>query len=182
MNYVAFLRGINVGGKNIVKMKDLKQMFTDLGMKNVRTYVQSGNVVFDSDFSKEVIKEMISKRFTEYYNFTCILMIRSVEEMEDLYKTLPFTKQEIETAETADPTVEHLYVYFTDDSYEQGRLEELNQRYDGADRIRVGNQAFYLLCYDSVRLSKLAIRITKEYDTTARNWKTIENIIGMLRE
>ena len=48
INYVAFLRGINVGGKKLIKMEDLSRVFVSLGFKNVRTFIQSGNVIFDA--------------------------------------------------------------------------------------------------------------------------------------
>lgn len=51
MRYLALFRGINVGGKNIVKMKELRELFTELGFVNVRSYIQSGNLLFTSDKS-----------------------------------------------------------------------------------------------------------------------------------
>jgi len=53
IKYFAFLRAINVGGKNLIKMEDLKKIFESLGFKNVRTYIQSGNVIFESSEKKQ---------------------------------------------------------------------------------------------------------------------------------
>lgn len=60
MKYVAFFRGINVGGKNKVKMDDLKKMFAECGFADIKTYIQSGNVVFTSDMDKDLMIDNIS--------------------------------------------------------------------------------------------------------------------------
>ncbi len=59
MIYIALLRGINVGGKNIIKMTDLKYMFENLGYVQVKTYIQSGNVLFVSNDEEELLKQKI---------------------------------------------------------------------------------------------------------------------------
>lgn len=63
--YAAFFRGINVGGKNIVKMKDLVKLFTDLGFEKVKSYLQSGNVVFESEEAEAEMKKRIRTAFTD---------------------------------------------------------------------------------------------------------------------
>lgn len=57
--YIALLRGINVGGHKVIKMADLKQMFESIGLKQVKTYIQSGNIVFESDENIRFLKERI---------------------------------------------------------------------------------------------------------------------------
>lgn len=58
-SYIAFLKGINVGGKNIIKMADLKQHLAATGLNNVKTYIQSGNVLFDSEQEEEILQEKL---------------------------------------------------------------------------------------------------------------------------
>ena len=61
MKYVSLLRGINVGGNNIIKMADLKECFNDMGFANVRTYIQSGNVLFTASESTKALERKIEK-------------------------------------------------------------------------------------------------------------------------
>ena len=82
MRYIALLRGINVGGQKRIKMIDLKIAFESLNFKNVKTYIQSGNVIFDSD-STDTIKltNQIEKKISETFGFLVKTIIRTDEEL-----------------------------------------------------------------------------------------------------
>lgn len=79
--YIALLRGINVGGNKIIKMQELKAMFEALKYEHVRTYIQSGNVVFESEgASASGLAGTISQRIQETFGFEVPVIIRSLEE------------------------------------------------------------------------------------------------------
>jgi uncharacterized protein (DUF1697 family) len=180
MQYVALFRGINVGGKNVVKMYDLKQLFTELGMYNVKTYIQSGNVVFESDSDKASLHSVIYKGFANRFGFESDVMIRDVNEMTDLIKLFLFSEVEISSAEAADPEVEHIYVYFLD-HLDSKLIDDMCKEFAGPDIIRPGKNEIYLLCHQSIRKSKLAIRIAKIFNSaTARNWKTVNKLYNLM--
>ena len=84
MKYVAFFRGLNVGGKNIVKMSDLSRLFTDIGFHDVKTYIQSGNVVFSSDTEQHLLIPLIEQAFVKQFGFASAVVIRSGEELKVL--------------------------------------------------------------------------------------------------
>lgn len=89
--YVAFLRAINVGGKGVIKMADLARLFTAMGMRNVRTYIQSGNVIFESaekraDLLTNKIEQALSKRM----GTDVTACLRSDEEVLAVAKCDPF--------------------------------------------------------------------------------------------
>jgi len=88
--YSAFLRGINVGGNALVKMGDLKARFEEMGFLHVRTYINSGNVIFESsaDSSRE-LEAVIEKMLAQTYPFQPKVVVRSYEEMERLNKAIP---------------------------------------------------------------------------------------------
>ena len=93
MRYIAWLRGINVGGKNVIKMEVLKRSFENMGLKNVKTYIQSGNVLFDSTSkSIDAVTKKIEKALFEEYNSDIKVMVRSFSETEELVKRNPFKK------------------------------------------------------------------------------------------
>ena len=181
MTYVALLRGINVGGKNIVKMAELRQMLSGLGFQNVKTYIQSGNAIFDSTDTPDNIKEKVLKSFQITFKFESAIILRTKDEISKNIASLPFSELETEAAIAANPDVEHLYVYFTDDILTDAAVDALNADYGNPDKLYVGQGGVYLLCYESVRDSKLAAALSKQnISMTARNWKTLNKLLDMM--
>lgn len=181
MKYVALFRGINVGGKNIVKMQDLKQLLLDLGFQQVNTYIQSGNVVFEAALEEAPLRDRIRTAFSERFGFESDVILRSMDEINTLVDRLPFSAEEIAKAEAADPQVEHLYVYFLENLPELSKLDAICKKHTGPDLFQAGEREIYLLCSESIRKSKLAIGISQAFDSaTARNWKTVLKLTDML--
>ena len=181
MQYVALFRGINVGGKNIVKMAALRQLFLNLGLSKVQTYIQSGNVVFESDLDEPSLLDIIYAGFDEHFGFQCDVMMRNIDEMRFLIEQLPITPAEKAAAELADPKTEHLYVCFFSVLPKQSVIDAVCRKYEGEDILRKGTRELYFLCHQSVRNSKLAAAIPKNFGTsTARNWKTVCRLYNML--
>ena len=89
MVYVALLRGINVGGKNKISMKLLKETFRHLGLESVVTYINSGNVVFVDHQTKAVLEKKLRQEIYQEYNLDIPVLIRSLSDFESLMKTLP---------------------------------------------------------------------------------------------
>lgn len=181
MKYAAFFRGINVGGKNIVKMAELKRLFETLGFKKTRTYIQSGNVVFETDKNKDTLATEITKAFSAAFGFESAVILRSSEEMADVIKQLPFSNEEIAAAQAVNPDIGHLYVFMPDNAPPEAETARLCEAYDGKDKLRTGKREFYLLCYGSIRDSKLAASLGKlSITSTVRNWKTINKIYQLM--
>ncbi|MBD2176706.1 DUF1697 domain-containing protein [Pseudanabaena sp. FACHB-1998] len=166
--YIAFFRGINVGGKNSLPMKDLTSIFEILGASNAKTYIQSGNVVFQiapkdiSSFSKRLRIEIKEQRGFEPY----ILIIES-SEVETAMKNNPFPEAESE------PSSLHLgFLAFVPENPDLKKLESLkkdNEQFCLIDRI------FYLHAPEGVGRSKLAASSEKLLGVpmTDRNWNTV---------
>ncbi|ANU24112.1 DUF1697 domain-containing protein [Planococcus donghaensis] len=90
MKYVALLRGINVGGKNKVEMKKLKQVFEEAGMTQVTTYINSGNVVFVSTIdSKEAVASIVEKAILSYFDLQIHVLIYSSAEFLEIAQSVP---------------------------------------------------------------------------------------------
>lgn len=88
--YVAFLRGINVGGNNIIKMVDLKKAFEDMKFSAVKTYIQSGNVLFQSKITdKRKIEQIIEKKLSTTFSYNARVIVYSKEEMNTILKSFP---------------------------------------------------------------------------------------------
>ena len=181
MKYVAFFRGLNVGGKNTVKMADLTRLFINMGFHDVKTYIQSGNVIFSSDRKQHILTPEIEHAFKEQFGFSGAVVIRSGMEMKAIVNALPFSKTEIEQAQNENPDVQHVYVYLSNDTFNVEKIYRLFAAYSGKDSYKILGREIYLLCFQSVRDSKLASALMKlPRPLTSRNLKTIEKIALML--
>ena len=88
--YLALLRAINVGGKNKVAMKNLKQVFESLGYTNVTTYINSGNVIFESATNEhDYIKETIEEALKKFFGFPISIALRDSSNIQKLCKAIP---------------------------------------------------------------------------------------------
>src|SRR5689334_22817789 len=90
--YVALLRGVNVGGKNKLPMKDLAKIFEKCGCGNVRTYIQSGNVVFQCPTSVARLHETVGTAIEKQFGFLPSVVFRKLGDLEDIVKNNPFLK------------------------------------------------------------------------------------------
>ena len=107
--YIALLRGINVGGKNIIKMAELKQVFEAIGLCEVKTYIQSGNVLFRSNEEEEPLRKRIENEIELTFGFPVSVVLRTAAEMERISFNCPFSEEEISEAESSSEA-ESLYV------------------------------------------------------------------------
>ncbi|MBK7267288.1 MAG: DUF1697 domain-containing protein [Ignavibacteriales bacterium] len=93
--YIALLRGINVSGHKIIKMAELKELLMSIGFRNVQTYIQSGNVVFESDDTSIPDLELsIMSGIAGKYGFDVEVMVRTVNEFSRIIETNPFPDAE----------------------------------------------------------------------------------------
>lgn len=166
--YIALFRGINVGGKNSLSMKELASIFEILGASNVKTYIQSGNVLFQSaskdisSFSKRLGLEIRERRGFEPY----ILMI-GLSEVETAITNNPFPEAESE------PSSLHLgFLAFAPKNPDLKKLESLKR---DSERFCLIDSIFYLHAPEGVGRSKLAASSEKLLGVpmTDRNWNTV---------
>jgi uncharacterized protein (DUF1697 family) len=166
--YIALFRGINVGGKNSLPMKDLVSIFESLGASNVKTYIQSGNVVFQSasqDMSS--FSERLGIGVRERHGFKPYLLVLSLAEVEAAITNNPFPEAESE------PSSLHLgFLAFAPENPDLKKLESLKK--DSERFCLIGN-IFYLHAPKGVGRSKLAANSEKLLGVpmTDRNWNTV---------
>lgn len=164
--YIALLRGINVSGQKIIKMDQLKLMFENLGFQRVSTYVQSGNVRFESLTTNEcALSERLSAQIKSDFGYEVPVIVLSRDTLQKIIETNPFSHLE--------PA--HLYVTFLasqPDDFDQEIL--LNKRQEG-EALHFADHAIYLYCpngYGKTKLSNNYIESKLKVVATTRNWKT----------
>ncbi|MFY2309643.1 DUF1697 domain-containing protein [Lysinibacillus fusiformis] len=179
MNYVALLRGINVGGHNKIKMADLREALIPLGLQNIRTYIQSGNILFESTELEEVLQKQIHETIQMNFDITSTVIIRTAEELQHIVNNCPFSQQDIAEA-SATAVGESLHVAFLPAApTEENRHKYLCYENDQERCVIIGREV-YLLFYKSIRNAKLSQQLPKlEMPATVRNWKTIMKLTSM---
>lgn len=174
MKYVAFLRGINVGGKTSIKMETLRKVFVSLGFENVKSYIQSGNVVFETDETNEEKLIGIIENAVETNFFKTPVMVRSIAEIKDAVKNNPFANEEFEDR------LFHLVFLSAKLSDEKVELLLANDKEN--EKFAVRNREVYCLLREGVAdslLGKKYIENKLKTPATARNWRTVNKILEL---
>lgn len=177
--YIAFLRGINVGGKNSIKMAELKKMFEGMGFQGVQTYIQSGNVIFESEDDEEFLHKAIEQKINAVFGLEVKVILRTVGELEQIIANCPFSEEKILEAETQSK-VESLYVAMLEREPLQEGIAKFGTYKSGTDDFCISGRDVYLLFFNSIRNSKLANGLDKlGIPSTVRNWKTLNKLVSM---
>ena len=172
---VVLLRGVNVGG-NILKMDRLREICTRLGAKNPRTYVQSGNVVFEAVGSATEWEAMLEKKLAGESRLPVSVIVRTAAEMSKVLAGNPFLKEKgIDTARLA--------VTFLQQSPRKPALAALSALDVGRERFHHLGKELYLHCPDGFAGAKLYTldKILRQA-TTTRNWNTVTRLAEMARD
>jgi uncharacterized protein (DUF1697 family) len=172
--YVALLRAVNVGGKNKLPMAELREMFAAAGCEAVRSYIQSGNVVFRGGPKMcEEIPSQIAARF----GFQPPIVLRSMHEMETAIANNPYL------AEGAPP--ESLHVMFLADQPGAEAVRQLDPQRSPPDEFIVRGREIYMRLPKGAGESKLT---NQYFDSklkttgTSRNWRTVNILLEMMKE
>ena len=173
--YVALLRGINVGGRNRLPMADLREVFTAAGCAEVRTYIQSGNAVFEATHDlAEAVPELVTQAIRHTFGYDTVVVVRSSEEVRRVATSNPFDT-------SGDPRL--LHVAFLKDTPIAEAVSSLDPDRSPPDEFVVRGRDVYLRYPNGVARSKL----TNEYlasrlqtVSTMRNWRTVLKLLEMV--
>lgn len=178
VRYIAFLRGINVSGHRIIKMEELRKMFEALKFKNVRTYIQTGNVVFETTVKdSDTLTKKIEKHLHKSLGYEVETMLRTMLEMEAIIKNNPFKKARL------DKTV-HLYLTFL---YEEPSVELKKSLISSSDDIatfKIKNRELYTLYKRSNAkhpFSNNFVEKKLKLAATTRNWNVINKVLDFAK-
>lgn len=173
MKYVAFLRAINLGGHNKIKMETLREMFAALRFENVKTYINSGNVIFETaktDDKKLAAK--IESAIEKEFALKIKVMARTIDEIKDIIANNPFAGQFEKEKD--------LHVLFLDEELPEEKRELLLSNKNENEMFAVSRREIFCL----LRVSVLDSLLGKDYigkklkvSATARNWRTVNKIL-----
>lgn len=173
--WIGLFRGINVGGHNKLPMKDLKALMEAEGFSAVRTYIQSGNVVFRSPVSEAETTERIETRIEKTFGFRPPLFLVTAAHLEKLLAQNPFRDH--------DHKGKAQHFMFLKAPAASADLEALAALKDNGEDFALTDEVFYLYAPDGIGRSKLAEKIGRyiKADMTARNLNTVETLLEMAK-
>jgi len=175
--HIALLRGVNVGGRNKLPMADLTAIFADLGCADVRTYIQSGNVVFTAppDLADE-IPARVTAAIEERVGLKVPVVLRTVVEWRDAARANPFLAEELNPKTLA--------VAFLAEVPDPARVDDLDPDRSPPDRFWVHGCEIYLHLPNGAartRLTNAYLDSTLATTSTARNLRTVDKLLEMVR-
>jgi uncharacterized protein (DUF1697 family) len=175
--YVALLRGVNVG-QNILRMDRLREVCSEMKLKNVRTYVQSGNVVFEGQGSAAHWSQALERKLAGETRLPVTVIVRTAAEMAKVLAENPFLSgKEID--------ITKLHVTFLQHAPAKSAVEALGNLKAGGDRFRWVGKEIYLHCpggYGESKLSNSVIEKILSLRATTRNWNTVNKLHQMCGE
>jgi uncharacterized protein (DUF1697 family) len=168
--YIALLRGINVSGHKPINMNNLKEKLSELKFKNIKTYIQSGNVIFDCDSlkPKELVKK-IKEKILKEYGFEVPVDVRTRGEIASVIKNNPFLKNRNED-------INFLHVTFLSETPKKENIDNLKIVNAVADEFVIIDKTIYLFCpngYGNTKLTNTVFENKLKVTATTRNWKTV---------
>jgi len=176
MTHVALLRGINVGGKHKLPMKDLVEIFTAAGCCDVRAFIQSGNILFRPPSGAAAgLPELIAAEIAKRFGYSVPVQLRTSEQIGKVIRNNPFLQAGV--AET------ELHVLFLADLPAPGCVQSLDPDRSPPDTFSVRGQEVYLRLPNGMARTKLT---NQYFDSklatigTARNWRTVTKLFELM--
>lgn len=175
MRYVALLRAVNVGGAK-VPMAQLREVCAGLGWRGVETYIQSGNVVFDSDAPASELEAALEQAIERHFSLVRPVMVRSAAQWSAYAAGSPFPAQERDQPN-------YLLLGVAKQPLVAGAAEALQARGVAGEQVRQTGEALWFWFPDGSGVSKLtpaAIDKAAGSPVTTRNWRTVQKLAEML--
>ena len=174
--YIAILRGINVSGKKLIKMEELRKYLHDIKLKDVKTYIQSGNIVFNyPPTNQKVLATIIADKIKKEYALEVPVIVLSSIEMKSIAANNPFVNDRGEDTSK-------LAVTFLSDEPDVEKLKILYTLKDYPNEFIIAGKVIYLLCPNGFSNSKLTINFIEnklKITASSRNWNTVVRLLGM---
>ena len=174
--YIALFRGINVGGKNMLPMQELRSVLEKFGARNAKTYIQSGNAVFQFNGKGIGFADKISAEIGKRHEFKPYVLLLDSGDLERVIAANPFRE--------AEAVPKNLHIIFLSGLPKKDALTALEKIKKESEQFRLKGNVFYLHAPEGVGRSKLVANMERQFGvpTTGRNWRTVTKIVEMVKE
>jgi uncharacterized protein (DUF1697 family) len=176
MKYIALLRGINVGGNSLIKMADLKDAVTKIGFRNVITYIQSGNIIFESDEKDAArIAALLEDNLSKNFKIRMRVIVKTFEQFRKIVAGVPAAWKKRNDL--------RCYLAFVREPVTAQEVAHETQPREGIDFIEIGEGVLYMsTLLSGLTKSGLSTLATKKIyqDISMRNYRTAQKILGLM--
>ena len=172
---IAFLRGINVGGKRKILMADLKAMFLKIGFQKVETYIQSGNIIFQSAINNSDIENKLEKEISTEFGLDVPVIVRSAKDLKNLIQNNPYYSSESD--------INTLHLTFLKADPNPKDVDAISSLSFEPDLFTIEKKEIYIFCEGKYHQSKLTNDFFEKklkVQTTTRNWKTVLKLLDLV--
>lgn len=174
--WIVLLRGINVGGSTLLTMASLTAILADLGATDIRTYIQSGNVIFQSTETRaSALSGAIADSISQHHGLRPRVLALTLSQFERAVSANPFPR--------AATCPSSLHLYFLTSRAHAPDLEAMNKVKSISEQFVLKDRLLYFYAPDGIGRSKLAARIERlvGVEVTGRNWRSVSNILALAR-
>ena len=169
--YIALLRGINVGGHKKVPMAELRELLTRSGFQNVQTYIQSGNVIFQSsEENKEALENNVQKAIIDHFGFEVPTIVTTNKDLKTIFNACPFFKEKKEKS----------YFILLNKVPDSELIKDVETLSYENEEIIIKNKCLYFYCstgYGRTKFNMKSFEQKLKVFGTSRNYKTVVKII-----
>lgn len=169
--WISILRGINVGGKRVIEMADLKGLYSKLGFSDINTFIQSGNVTFFSEITDSLeIKSKIENGISDKFGFEVMIIVFKEEYLKSIIENNPFEEEDIKKQ----------YFSFLENPPSKKLLNRFIADTESNSDIAVGENVIYVFCtngYSKTKFNNNFIEKRLKVNSTTRNYNTLNKMI-----
>lgn len=174
--FIALLRGINVSGQKKIPMAELRELLTKSGLKKVQTYIQSGNVMFQSsEEDKEALESIIHKAIKSHFGFEVPILVLRPEALQQIFDNCPFPQVKKENS----------YFMMLYSKPDNALIEEISKLSYPNEEFLITEKAVYFYCsvgYGKAKLGNNFFERKLKVTATARNYKTMVKLLSLSTE
>lgn len=176
ITYISLLRGINVGGNKKIKMDSLRDGFSSLGYTNIKTYIQSGNILFCSkEEDKTKLEREISSMIMDKYGFDVPVLVLNSYELNEVINNNPFS-------DSNNYNKDFIHITFLSNEVKEINYKEIESKKESEDEYKIINKAIYLYLqkgYGNTKIHNNFFEKLLKTQATTRNWKTCLELFEM---
>lgn len=174
--YIALLRGINVGGHKKVPMAELRELLTKSGLENVSTYIQTGNIIFqtlEKDIS--ILEESIKKNILNHFGFEISVLVKTRQDLKRIFDASPFSEEKKKAS------------YFTmlHDTPDEDLVKEASEKVYEGEEYQIINDCLYFYCekgYGQAKFNMNFFERKLKTSATSRNYNTMVKLLSLSSE
>ncbi len=175
-SYIAFLRGINVAGQKKMPMAEVRKMMADAKFGDVKTYIQSGNIVFKNEINAtEKLEELIHAAIEKTFGFDVPVLVKSVSEIKEILNHNPFDNPQ-------DLEENRIYFVLLQNTPNKKLVKAFEETEYPNEKFSVSDNCVYLCCkigYGKAKLNNNVIEHKLQVNTTTRNYRTMNKLLEL---